>query len=130
MGLNLQSLFRRNGLVTGYSGEIFIGIICVFKFIDMLITEIEPVVIFLVYTNEQFVCNETLKNFLMVEYYYHLIIWPLTAQIVFIVVLWQLFRIQKESCKKSYMATDYFSIDHESIERMSENRVVSARHSM
>ena len=111
MALNLRRLFRKNGLVTGYTGEIFIGIICIFKFIDMLITEIEPVVIFLVYTNENFNCNQTLKNFLWVEYYYHLLIWPLSAQIVFIATLWQLFRIQKESCKKSYLYTDYFSID-------------------
>lgn len=61
MALNLQSLFRRNGLVTGYSGEIFLCVMCVFKFIDMLITEAEPVIIFLVYTNENFVCEDTLR---------------------------------------------------------------------
>ena len=94
MAFNLQSLFRRNKLVKGYLCEICLIVLCILKAVDMF--NIEPVIIYLVYKRD-FSCSPMLSKFLRVSHYYHFLIWPLVAQVIFIGCLWQLFRIQKES---------------------------------
>jgi hypothetical protein len=80
MGVNLQSLFRQNGHVKGYFGEIYLSVTYFFWFIYLFSTQIIiPVVIFKIFTKEDYSCSEDMKHWLSFIDAYEAAVFPLLA---------------------------------------------------
>ena len=98
----LQDLLRKYGHVKGYKGEMLFAVLFVCHLIFFHFTHLilEPIIIVLLNTSDEFACQEWLRNL----YSWLRIVsgfeWSLTNQIMFIAVMSQMARIQKDYCRK------------------------------
>lgn len=100
MSLNMQRIFRKYGQVKGYFAEVIVLTDCFFCMGHLLFFTSKPILIFFINTLN-YECSSKMSRVMSVLEYWDLLCWPFSFQLVFIALMWQMSRIQKNAGESS-----------------------------
>lgn len=93
LAIKLQDVYRQIGVIKGYKSDIILLSIVMFMVYDKVASYIlNSVIYFRIFTSE-YECSLNIKIIAMVTYDIHCWVWPFASQLIFLLNLWQLFKV-------------------------------------